>query len=91
MAEDDYKSVTEGKKPVHAISNGQCMLDGGTCFYIGDGYKLEVRHQISSENDENIIYGPIINFDSILENSKPKQMTNLKTYTRIELQALLNE
>ena len=57
--EADFNSVINGKLPIHAISEKKVLLDGGTSFYKGDGYKLTIYKKIITiNNTKGFLYGP---------------------------------
>ena len=94
MAIEDYNSVISGKPPIHAIIDEKHPLpaDGGTTFYQGSGYKLEIRKRLTEENNiGGFIYGPIIVFDRTNDSGSNKDMSSLKFYNESDLKKLLNE
>ncbi len=89
-ADEDMSAVVQGKKPLHAILDEKHPLpaDGGTTYYVGTDYKLEIKKTISDDG-EGFMYGPIITFDKIVENGKSKQISNIKFYKNEDLRKLL--
>lgn len=92
-AQEDYDLVVSGKKPKNAIEDNTqgVPADGGTRYFKGQGYKLEVRQTIADEAEPGFNYGPVITFEKIIENGKPKQMSNIKFYKTEDLLKLLGE
>lgn len=90
-AQEDYELVVSGKKPKNATEDTSKGLpaDGGTRYFKGVGYKLEVRQSIADETEPGFNYGPVITFEKILENGKPKQISNVKFYKTEDLLKLL--
>jgi hypothetical protein len=90
QANVDFEAVLKGQSPIHAKMRDVALADGGTTFYQGHGYSLEVRKRLSDSDKEGFAYGPIIEFENIKENGQPKKMSSVKFYTIEEMQKLLN-
>lgn len=91
QAKEDFDLVLKGKKPVNAIFDEEHGLpaDGGTTFYKGNGYKLEIKQTMTEDDKktDGFLYGPIITFDD----SKTKTLSDVKFYTVQDLKKLKGE
>lgn len=92
LAKEDFDVVIAGKKPLNAIFDKEHGLpaDGGTTYYRGDGYKLEIKQTMTRDDKENhgFLYGPIITFESIKENDQPKIISDVRFYKTEDLKKL---
>jgi hypothetical protein len=93
---DDFNLVLLGHLPIHAkVDQEQPLLtDGGTTFYIGDGYKLTVLMSLNGimRGDEYIhgyIYGPMISFGPEVMSGNYPAIHHLTFYTGEDLKELL--
>ena len=92
-ANEDFNLVVNGKLPKHSKFNPSVGVpaDGGTAYYKHQGYKLELRKSIAHTKEDGYMYGPSIIFDKIIENGKPKEMSDIKFYKDEDLKKLLNK
>lgn len=69
QADADFRAVAAGRAPLHARIDTEAPLpaDGGTCYYLGQGYRLTVLRRLSSIGTQTAIaYGPILQLDEAL-------------------------
>jgi hypothetical protein len=93
-ASDDFLAVLAGKKPIHAKFDEEAPLptDGGTTFYIGEGYKLTVVRSISSFGEFNgYAYGPALTFNEDFAPGNESTISDIRVYSDAELGKLLGE
>lgn len=95
---DDFNAVLAGNPPVHANINTDLPLpaDGGTTFYIADGYRLTIVKSLNgimhgAEYIHGYIYGPIISFEPEVMVGNSPSIQHVTFYTGEELQKLLNK
>ena len=55
---DDFNAVLSGNPPVHAKvdKDHPLITDGGTTFYIGDGYKLTIFNEPEWYHERQRVY-----------------------------------
>ncbi|MBS1969336.1 MAG: hypothetical protein JSU04_03475 [Bdellovibrionales bacterium] len=90
-AKEDFEAVLSGKKPIHAIPDPKKpdLSDGGTTFYVGEGYTLTVKSTLDEKKGvKGYMYGPIIIFENIKTNGKAKEMSNVRFYSTEELRKI---
>jgi len=90
-AKDDFDAVLSGKKPLHAVldSKKPDLSDGGTTFYVGDGYTMVLKSTLTEQNGiKGYMYGPIITFENIKFEGRPKEMSDVRFYSVEELRKL---
>lgn len=93
-ASEDFKAVVAGKAPVHARFDESAPLpaDGGTEFFVGDGYLLTVVKSISTFGSfHGIAYGPVINFERNFAPGNTSTISNIRVYSIEELKKLLDQ
>lgn len=82
-AKEDYQAVIDGKIPVHAARDESKpdLADGGTTFYKGEGYSLEVQKRVSEKDGKSgYMYGPKIVFLGA-----SSELSDVRFYTKDEL------
>lgn len=89
-ANEDFKAVLEGNSPIHALFDRTkpLLADGGTTYYQGAGYTLEIRKRLKEQGYE---YGPIVTFEKTKENGEEKVISQLKYYSSQEIKKLLDK
>ncbi len=90
-AKADFDAILAGKKPIYAIpdKDKSDFADGGTTFYVGEGYALTLMSRLTQEKGVNgYTYGPILTFTSPDKSIKPKEMSSVRFYTLEELKKL---
>ena len=97
QASEDFEQVLKGKRPTHAVLDEKAPLpaDGGTHFFLGNGYKLTVMKSLSSFGGaqgslHGYIYGPVVAFDKSLAPGSMPEVVSLRFYTSEQLQQLLS-
>ncbi len=95
-AVEDLNAVIAGKKPLHVKIDIHRALpaDGGTTYYIGDGYKITIIKSLSSIKHgrkciDGYMYGPIITFDDDLISGNNKTISYVTFYPDESLTNLL--
>lgn len=91
-AQEDFEDIVAGKLPAHSIRdpNRPDLADGGTIFYTSDNYKVTIQKRMTDENGvHGFLYGPIIVFNDIYEDGKPKELKSIKFYKGEELEKML--
>jgi len=97
-AHADFNSVLQGKKPIYAKLdiNSPVPADGGTCFYLGNGYSLTVYKSLNDIHKgkdliHGYIYGPSIYFfDDVISGNMPT-ISFLTFYRYEDLKKLLGK
>ncbi len=94
---DDFNAVLSGNSPVHARADKDhpALTDGGTTFYIGDGYKLTILMSLNGimhgeEYIHGYIYGPMISFEPEVMVGNYPSIHQLSFYPGEELKKLLS-
>lgn len=83
---EDFNAVISGRKPVHARLDTKTPVpaDGGTTFYLGDGYQLTIEQSLCTIGGVNgLLYGPVITLSSQLANGNDNQISHV-TFYRME-------
>lgn len=95
---DDFNAVLAGSPPVHAKVDRDRPLpaDGGTTFYIGDGYRLTIVKSLNGimrgkEYIHGFTYGPIISFEPKVMSGNLPSIQQVTFYTGEELQKLFTK
>ena len=95
-ATEDFNAVLAGKKPKNAKEDKKHPLpaDGGTSFYIGDGYKLTVVMSLNGVMSGEkyyggYMYGPQITFNENLLSGNGPSIRHVTFYPREELMKFL--
>lgn len=95
-ASEDFNAVLAGKTPKNAKEDKNAFLpaDGGTSFYIGDGYKLAVVMSLNGvmrgeKYFGGYMYGPQITFNENLLSGNSPSISQVTFYPREELMKLL--
>jgi hypothetical protein len=92
MATEDFESVKSGRPPKHATLDKRAPVpaDGGTEFYVGNKYKLEVQKSLSTLGTlTGFIYGPILTFDKSFAPGNSATITGVRFYTMEQMRKLL--
>ena len=97
-ARDDFNAVFSGNLPVHARADQDrpLLTDGGTTFYVGDGYKLTILMSLNGimHDEEYIhgyIYGQMISFEPEVMKGNYPSIQQLTFYPKKELEKLLSQ
>jgi hypothetical protein len=83
-ASEDFCAVVQFKNPIHAVfdPNEPCPADGGTCFYRGKSYKLEIHRSLSTFGAfGGVAYGPIITFNENFAPGNTNQISDIRVYS----------
>ena len=93
-ASDDFLLVIAGKKPIHATFDEHAALpaDGGTTYYVGNGYKLTVVKSLSSFGGfDGYAYGPALTFNEDFAPGNVATISDIRVYSDSELGKLLGD
>ena len=96
MANEDFLAVQNFKKPIYARPVDYAA-DGGTIVYKGQGYFIEVRKSIETQNldqpneVQGYIYGPRIIYGAKNEKGINYEKQDLKFYPAQVLRDLLDK
>lgn len=91
-AQVDFEAVLQGKLPPNSVFDDRMpvLADGGTRHFYNNNYRLIIKKTIAKENGvSGFLYGPIIIFNKINENGKPKEIKNIKFYEGVALEKML--
>ena len=92
-ASEDFDRVLRGKRPKHATFDKHAPLpaDGGTEYFIGNGYKVTIVKSLSSFGALNgYVYGPVLSFDKSFAPGNISNVSSLRFYTHEQLKHLLS-
>ncbi|QNH17102.1 hypothetical protein HEP74_02243 [Xanthomonas sp. SS] len=93
QADADFRAVAAGRAPLHARIDTEAPLpaDGGTRYYMGEGYRLTVLRRLSSVGAQTVIaYGPILQLDEALFAAATlPAMSDVRLYAHAALEQLL--
>jgi len=93
QADADFRAVAAGRAPLHARIDTEAPLpaDGGTRYYLGQGYRLTVLRRLSSIGAQTAIaYGPILQLDEALFAAATlPAISDVRLYTHAALGQLL--
>lgn len=90
---EDFDAVVAGRKPVHARHDTKegVLADGGTSFYIGNGYKLTVEQSLCTIGGaDGMLYGPIFTLGPELADGNDNQISHVTFYRMEEFRKLKN-
>ena len=93
QAMEDSDAVVGGNPPIHARVDANAPLpsDGGTTYYLGQGYKLTILKSLASlAGVQGYFYGPIIVFDENVVVGNTNEISHIKFYS-MEAFRTLNE
>lgn len=88
-AKEDFQAVLDGKLPINAVRDDSKpdLADGGTTFYKGEGYSLEIRKRLSKQDGKTgYMYGPKI----VFQNNSASEMTDIRFYLKDDLDKKLS-
>jgi len=95
-AVEDLNAAIAGKKPLHAKIDSHHALpaDGGTTYYVGDGYKITIIMSMNCikhgrKNIDGYMYGPVITFDNDLVSGNNQTISYVTFYPDDKLDKLL--
>jgi len=91
-ASQDFRDVLAGRKPSFARTDADAPLpaDGGSCGYVGRGYRLWVCRSLSSFGGvDGYVYGPVLSFDQDIAPGNERSLASTRFYTTAQLHALL--
>lgn len=91
QAGEDVRAVAAGRAPPHARLDADAPLpaDGGTCYYLGHGYRLTVLRQLCGVGAQTAIaYGPILQLDETLFAGPVPAVSDVRMYAPAALQQL---
>lgn len=91
QAIEDFEAVINGKAPVHAIIDNNALLpmDGGTTYYLGQGYKLTILKSLADISGiHGYFYGPIITFDKNMTVGNTNQISYIRFFSTNEFNKL---
>ncbi len=84
QAIEDFDTVVNGNPPMHAKFDTSTLLpsDGGTTYYLGQGYKLTVLKSLASVGGvDGYFYGPIIVFDEKVVVGNSQEISHIQFYS----------
>jgi hypothetical protein len=81
---DDYRAILAGESPKHASSDKARPVpaDGGTSYWIGDGYRITIMQSICHVGGvQGFMYGPVIELDRSLAVGNSNVISAVSFYT----------
>lgn len=95
QADADFRAVAAGRAPPHAHIDIEAPLpaDGGTRYYLGQGYRLTVLRRLSGLGAQTAIaYGPILQLDAALfAGVEVPALSDVRLYAPAALQQLVDD
>lgn len=91
-ASQDFRDVLAGRTPSFARLDMDAPLpaDGGSCGYVGRGYRLWVCRSLSRFGGvDGYVYGPVLSFDQDIAPGNERSFAATRFYAVAQLHALL--
>lgn len=94
---EDFDRVVAFKKPVHAVQSrpDAVLFDGGTTFWKGEGYSIEIRKRICGIGTKRgfFMYGPILTFDEsvVRGDEEGRTISDVRLFGGAQLHKRLSE
>ena len=83
LAADDFCEVSQGRPPKHATEDQTAdrPADGGSRFYVGNGYTITAAKSLSSFGDfHGRAEGPILSFDEEFAPGNMRVISSIRVY-----------
>ena len=83
LASDDFCEVSQGRPPKHAREDHTVdrPADGGSRFYVGNGYTITAARSLSSFGDfYGRAEGPILSFDEEFAPGNMRTISSIRVY-----------